>query len=58
MNKENINNKNCWDCKYMDLSGAHFPGRCMWFKEVKKEQPKEIPGSKVDSGCKFFSSKI
>jgi len=47
----------CWDCKFMDLSGSFFPGRCNWFKEIKKEEPKEIPGNKVDTGCKFFTSK-
>lgn len=44
----------CWDCKFMDLSGIYFPGRCNWFKEVKKEDPREIPGERVDHGCKFF----
>jgi len=46
---------NCWNCKYIDLSGVYFPGRCTWFKEVKELEPKEIPGDMVDVGCKFFS---
>lgn len=41
----------------MDLSGIYFPGRCNWFKDVKKEVAKEIPADKVDKGCGFFSPK-
>ena len=47
----------CWDCKYMDTSGICFPGRCSWFKEVKNEKPREIPGSRVGIGCNFFQMK-
>ena len=46
--------RNCWDCKFIDMSGIYFPGRCNWFKEVKNEAPKEIPGNMVDKGCGFF----
>lgn len=45
---------NCWDCRFVDLSGIYFPGRCNWFKEVKKEEPKELPPERVDRGCQFF----
>jgi len=60
MNRNPENNDpstTCWNCVYFDMSGVYFPGRCNWFKDVKKEEPKEIPGKVVDIGCKFFSSK-
>jgi hypothetical protein len=47
----------CWDCNFMDMSGVYFPGRCTWFREVKKEEPKEIPSEKVNTGCGLFSPK-
>ncbi len=57
MEKENKNNKHgCWDCKYHDLTGNTFLGKCLWFKEHGMEI-KEIPPENVDKGCKFFIKK-
>lgn len=60
MNRKSVNTESvatCWNCVYFDLSGVYFPGRCNWFRDVKKEEPKEVPGNLVDIGCKFFTTK-
>lgn len=45
----------CWDCRFIDLEGTTFLGRCTWFVANKKGPAKDIPPSVVDKGCKFFS---
>lgn len=45
------NGKCCWTCKYQQTGGGTFLGWCLWFKEVAKEQAREIPGEVVDHGC-------
>ena len=45
---------NCWDCKYNDLAGTSFFGKCTWFEKHNKGNSKEIPSDRVDRGCKFF----
>lgn len=44
----------CWLCRYQDLDGETFLGRCTWFPRHGKGPPKEIPPEVVDKGCKFF----
>ena len=60
MNTDNRDNvhalANCWDCRYVDLVGSPFLGRCLWFKEYGMEV-KEIPPNVVDIGCKHFQKK-
>ena len=48
--------KSCWECRYQDLKGITFLGRCLRFKEHNMEV-KEIPPHKVDEGCKHFAKK-
>lgn len=48
----------CWNCIHFLSGGIYFPGRCNWFVINKKEEnPKEIPVSIIDNGCKFFKEK-
>lgn len=55
--KEEENHQaSCWNCKYNDLSGITFFGRCTWFQKHGKGKNKEIPREKVDEGCKFFEA--
>jgi len=53
----NVHRTNCWDCKYNDLAGASFFGKCTWFEKHGKGKGKEIPRDRVDKGCKFFEPK-
>ena len=46
----------CWECRYIDLTGDTFLGRCLWFREHGLEV-KEIPPNKVDEGCQHFQKK-
>jgi hypothetical protein len=50
----NVNKRNCWDCKYNDLTGISFFGRCTWFEKHNKGKSKVIPKEMVDKGYKFF----
>ena len=40
---------NCWDCALRKKGGINAFGLCTWWNE-----PKEIPSSIVDKGCKFW----
>jgi len=44
----------CWDCKYQQIAGDTFLGKCTWFSEHKREKNKDIPPEVVDIGCKHF----
>jgi hypothetical protein len=45
--KSKINN--CWNCILRKKGGINAFGSCLWWNE-----PKEIPSSIVDIGCKFW----
>lgn len=51
--------KNCWNCGKVMLGGPYFPGRCSGFKDLKgnKLEPKEIPATVVDVGCRYWIEK-
>ena len=49
-----VQQPNCWDYKYNDLTGTSFFGRRTWFERHAKDNSKEIPQNIVDKGCKFF----
>ena len=40
---------NCWDCALRKKGGINAFGSCTWWDE-----PKEIPASVVDIGCKLW----
>ena len=42
-----------WECRYIDLTGDTFLGRCLWFREHGLEV-KEIPPNKVDEVVSIF----
>ena len=44
-----LNQNNCWDCTRRNKGGINAFGVCTYF-----EEPKEIPSSIVDVGCKFW----
>jgi len=46
----------CWDCGLRQAGGDTFLGLCKIFTRVGGE-PKEIPASRVDRGCKHFEPK-
>jgi hypothetical protein len=46
--------RSCWVCRYQDLEGETFLGRCTWFPHHGKGPAKDIPPEVVDKGCKFF----
>jgi hypothetical protein len=46
--------QSCWVCRYQDLEGETFLGRCTWFPRHDKGPAKDIPPNVVDVGCKFF----
>ena len=48
---------NCWECQSVRLGGDYFPAACDWFVENNKGGKKNIPGTVVDNGCKFFKQK-
>ena len=54
---EKSNEKSCWNCTYQHLGGTTVIGRCYWFKEIKNQEPKDIPEDRVDVGCKLFVKK-
>ena len=54
---EKTKETSCWNCAYQHLGGNTLTGRCHWYLEVKKQEPKEIPADIVDVGCKLFVKK-
>ena len=52
-----VRQPNCWDCKYNDLTGVYFFGRCTWFEKHGKGENKTILRKIVDKGCKFYVSR-
>lgn len=55
-NDKTIQSKSCWECRYIDLTGNTFLGRCLWFREHGLEV-KGIPARKVDEGYQHFQQK-
>ena len=47
----------CWTCKYQQVGGSSFLGLCTFFKIHRAQEPKEIPMTLVDVGCKFFEQR-
>ena len=47
----------CWTCKYQQVGGSSFLGLCTFFKVHRAQEPKEIPMTLVDVGCKFFEQR-
>jgi len=50
--KKEINN--CWNCIYHNIDGNYLLGRCNWWFLYEKLDPKEIPNTVIDNGCKFW----
>jgi len=57
MKTKKKNEKSCWDCKYHDIEGTTFLGKCLWFEEHGMAI-KEIPPDRVDEGCKLFEKTL
>ena len=53
-NTKEKSKRNCWNCTYNKKGGSNFFGKCMWWFYYKNEEPKEIPNTIIDKGCKFW----
>jgi hypothetical protein len=49
-------NNNCWNCTYHKKGGINLLGKCNWWFLYKRQEPKEIPNTIIDKGCKFWVS--
>lgn len=46
---------NCWTCDFQKIGGhLTFLGFCLWFLK-RDQEPKPIPPTVVDVGCKFWT---
>jgi len=49
-----MKNKNCFECKFNNLGGVYFFGRC---EKRKFKGSDEIPVERVDIGCYLFKTR-
>ena len=57
--KENLKiRNNCWNCIYHKAGGINLFGKCNWWFLYKNQDPKEIPNTIIDKGCRFWKDKV
>ena len=52
--RDTVQGRSCWECKYNNLQGTTLFGLCTWFGKHGKGENKEIPVEVADVGCKHF----